>query len=99
MESLPRSRNPADTTSRGITTTELAASKLWHSGPEWLKNETVDVDCDQQELVMPTECATELRAKDKKMVHGLLSSQSPTPANLESVILVRDTAGSLGSCE
>ena len=82
----PGQENPADMPSRGITTTELAASKLWRSGPEWLKSEMVNVDCPQQEMVMPTECATELRARDKKMVYGLLNCQSPSPANLESII-------------
>ena len=82
----PGQENPADIPSRGLTTTELAVSKLWRSGPEWLKDEEINVDCDQQELVMPTECTAELKVKDKKMIHGLLSCQSPTLANLESIM-------------
>ena len=82
----PGLENPVDVPSRGITTTELAASKLWHGGPEWLRSEVVGVDCPRREMVMPTECAAELRIKDKKLIHGLLNSQSPLPANLELII-------------
>ena len=82
----PDQKNPEDIPSSGLTTTELAVSKLWRSCPEWLKDEEIDIDCDQQVLVMPTECTAELKVKDKKMVHGLLNCQSPTPANLESII-------------
>ena len=81
----PGQENPADMPSRGLTTTELTVSKLWRSGPEWLEDE-INVDCDQQQLAMPTECTAELKAKDKKMVHSLLNCQSPTPSNLESII-------------
>ncbi|MCG8622721.1 MAG: hypothetical protein MJE68_12095, partial [Proteobacteria bacterium] len=34
----PGQENPADMPSRGITISELAASKLWRSGPKWLKS-------------------------------------------------------------
>ena len=80
----PGQENPADMPSRGITTSELAASKLWRSGPEWLRSGMVAVNC-PQELLMPTECAAELRARDK-VVHGLLNCQLPTPADLELII-------------
>ena len=81
----PGQENPTDMPSRDLTTTELAVSKLWQSGREWLIDE-INVDCDQRELTMPTECNAELKPKYKKMVHSLLNCQSPTPSNLESII-------------
>ena len=73
----PGQENPTNMPSRGITISELAASKLWCSGPEWLKSGMVAVDC-PQELVMPPECAAKLRAGDKKVVHGSSTANHPS---------------------
>lgn len=44
--------NPADIISRGCTATELLASKLWWSGPNWLSN---TLELKSENIEMPTE--------------------------------------------
>ena len=62
--------NPADIPSRGMMPLELSVSKLWRSGPEWLKGE-VEQDSLPEEI--PQSCAIEMKART---VHNLLITSS-----------------------
>ena len=63
--------NPADIPSRGLTTKELATSKLRMNGPDWLSE---GVFCDSPLPTMPEQCRTEMRANDPKKTIGLLTT-------------------------
>ena len=63
--------NPADLPSRGLTTRELAASRLWMNGPDWLKDGEPGGSPDP---LMPGECLAELKTE---VTHGLLTPVEP----------------------
>ena len=64
--------NPADIPSRGFTPKELATSKLWMNGPDWLSDSVVI--CDSPLPTMLEECRTEMRANDPEKSIGLLTT-------------------------
>ena len=53
----PGKENPADLPSRGMTPAELAGSKLWRYGPDWLIR---NHPCEEA-LEMPDECLKEMK--------------------------------------
>ena len=53
----PGKENPADLPSRGMTPAELAGSKLWRYGPDWLIR---NHPCEEA-LEMPNECLKEMK--------------------------------------
>lgn len=63
----PGETNPADLPSRGLPLLELAVSRLWRCGPEWLPA-AVSSRCEPETSTMPDECASEM----KKTAHTLL---------------------------
>ena len=67
--------NPADSPSRGLSLSELAVNKLWREGPHWLTTEDAD-DCDEDTSI-PEECIQELKAKEKKLLHNMMVTESP----------------------
>ena len=64
-------KNPADAPSRGITLSELASDSTWFNGPNWLMEQSEPGS--DQVIVMPEECAKELRAHE---MFSLLVSES-----------------------
>ena len=74
----PGETNPADLPSRGLPPLELSVNQLWHSGPEWLIHKANVNDQNQDEtLVMPEECAAELKKTKKTSTHTLLTLECP----------------------
>lgn len=48
---------------------------LWRNGPEWLREKQLyDTD---SEISMPEDCIAQLKAKDKNLDHGLLTTKEP----------------------
>jgi hypothetical protein len=83
----PGITNPADLPSRGTTIMELAASQMWHTGPEWLVLDTPICDHSGVEsLSMPELCSQELKSANK-LSHNLL------------VVDIGPTIGDLMRCE
>ena len=74
--------NPADLPSRGMNPVELSLSNLWIHGPKWLR-EPVGED-HVGEILMPVECAAEMRAKDRDVTLNLLVTADGT--RLDQVI-------------
>ncbi|KAK6172490.1 hypothetical protein SNE40_016128 [Patella caerulea] len=81
----PTSENPADISSRGSTSTELADNKKWWNGPHFLclsKEEwphQSSESCDQNDI--------ELTNKSKSVVSCVISSKNNQPnLNLEAII-------------
>ena len=56
----PGRDNPADTSSRGSTPTELSTNQLWLNGPTWIYH-TLDLTNDDFDL--PEECYKELKRR------------------------------------
>ena len=70
----PGPENPADLPSRGLSPTELAQSKLWTDGPEWLRTPS---NCDSiQDMPMPSECADEMKVADRQALSLLTPIES-----------------------
>ena len=69
--------NPVDIPLRGLSPTELSASRLWHCGPDWLQEAS-----DESPVVkeMPTGCLTEVKSK----AHSLLVGD--TDASLQNIL-------------
>ena len=72
--------NPADIPSTGLSPRELAASKLWTDGPEWLSDCVVSCNSLPHTYTMPEECQAEMRASNPEKTVGLL-----TTAGLQSI--------------
>ena len=78
--------NPADIPSRGTTVRELVCNKLWWNGPELMNLSHSNTS---EDLVMPAECATEMKVKNL-VTHNLLTPSSSADLNLEQVIVCED---------
>ena len=76
----PGRKNPADAPSRGITLSELASDSRWFNGPTWLMEQSEPGS--DQVMVMPEECAKELRAHERRQVFSLLVSESVKMTNV-----------------
>ena len=72
----PGLSNPADLPSRGLTLSELSASRMWHQGPLWLLTQNASPDQEPDEFTMPTECASEMRAPKEKTHNLLITTHS-----------------------
>ena len=68
----PGAENPADVPSRGATPLELSANLLWHNGPTWLMEKNLQTP--EPDLPMPQACLEEMKAKDIKLIQGLLTT-------------------------
>ena len=77
----PGVTNPADLPSRGITMTELAASQLWHNGPEWLHLD-VPIHSEIESLPMPELCTQELKSTNNSSYNLLVADKKPTIGDL-----------------
>lgn len=63
----PGPDNPADILSRGMDCRDLTASTLWWNGPKWLTDsEGHDEPNRFDEELLPEECLSEMKAKDRK---------------------------------
>ena len=51
--------NPADLPSRGVALPDLAVSRLWSEGPEWLNDDISEIHF--EDLTIPEECVSELK--------------------------------------
>ena len=83
----PGKENPADIPSRGVTAQELARSMLWHHGPGWLTHDYLDDE--EDELQMPVESLEEMKSKDRKIVHSMMTAHK-TSVDLGQVISCTD---------
>ena len=83
----PGKENPADIPSRGVTPQELARSMLWHHGPSWLTHNYLDDE--EDELQMPVESLEEMKSKDRKIVHSMMTAHE-TSIDLGQVICCTD---------
>ena len=77
----PGVTNLADLPSRGITMMELAASQLWHSGPEWLHLD-VPIHSEIESLPMPESCTQELKSTNNSSHNLLVADKKPTIGDL-----------------
>ena len=84
---IPGDQNPADVASRGTTPLELLVDKLWRDRPKLSLDHSVPLE--QSDLDVPLECLEELRAREKRAVHGLLASETAKPG-IGSLIKVQD---------
>ena len=78
--------NPADIPSRGATVKELIGNSLWWNGPQ---DTSCLVSSNIEELAMPKECATEMKAKDV-VTHSLLTPHPSADINLQRLIVCED---------
>ena len=67
----PGRENPADLPSRGMSPNELAGSRLWHYGPDWLIHPRT---CRDEELEMPEDCLKEIKTTHCP-THSLLTAE------------------------
>ena len=75
--------NPADLPSRGVSPRDLEMSSIWRHGPEWLPQISLEEISD--EILMPEECAMEMKVKDQPLTHSLMvSTESSGIGNLIS---------------
>ena len=76
--------NPADIPSRGMSASELADTRLWFHGPEWLHHS----EGLQEELTLilsvPEECKCEMRRRDA--AHLLVNVQDHGTSSLSKII-------------
>ena len=72
----PGKENPADIPSRGASPQELDESTLWCQGTGWLALPVADSG--DSELTMPEECLLEMKAKDRRLVHSMLITDTAT---------------------
>ena len=77
-EHCPGKDNPADLPSRGITPTELAGSKLWRYGPNWLIHKQPHEEEDAIE--MPDECLREIKVSHHP-IHNLIVTNNHSCCN------------------
>ena len=84
---IPGDQNPADVASRGTTPLELLVDRLWREGPNLSLDHSVPVET--SDLDVSLECLEELRAREKRAVHGLLASETAKPG-IGSLIEVQD---------
>ena len=68
--------NPADIPSSGLPPLELSVNALWHNSPEWLQTDDLCAN-DSTVLTPPAECLAEMKTREVKQVHGLLSIEDP----------------------
>ena len=78
--------NPAYVPSRGLTPLELSVNLLWRDGPKWL-SDRVD-DREEQVDQMPEGCVAEMKAADRRLVHGLLTTTNTT--GLQQILKCED---------
>lgn len=65
---------------------ELADSTYWFNGPEWLLTSNKDDTTQVTRISMPTECASELKAKERQeLAHSLLNTEEGSISNLIKV--------------
>ena len=67
----PGRENPADLPSRGMSPNELAKSRLWRYGPDWLNHPRTSRD---EELEVPEDCLKEIKTTHCP-THSLLTAE------------------------
>ena len=91
-EHCPGKDNPADLPSRGITPTELAGSKLWRYGPNWLIHKQPHEEEDAIE--MPDECLREIKVSHHP-IHNLIVTNNHSCRNGVGAVMSCEDYGSL----
>lgn len=69
----PGKENPADIPSRSADPLELSRSTVWLHGSDWLAHP--DLIIKEKELNMPDECLQEMKSKDRKLIHCMLTTE------------------------
>ena len=81
----PGTDNPTDIPSRGITPAELASSKLWKYGPDWLVAGNPVLEEDTGRCSIPEECMKEIRSTHCNITHA-----SQTTLDLDKIICCKN---------